>query len=84
MDYETLPRTWYLKLVDDGTRVDRVRKLVAKLNKVKNCNTMPLVRVVDLIQEALMDTETERKKLKERNEAIRQIEAECECLASHA
>jgi hypothetical protein len=76
MSFEYIPRGKYEYLLQDGVRVDRVRALVKKLKKIVKENTMPLARVVYLVEEALMDTDLEKMKLIQKQEEIRKVEAE--------
>lgn len=78
MQYETISRHLYLSLIRDGVRVDRIRKLVTKLKGVAKVNTMPLPRVIFLIEFALMDTDSEKMKLQNLDEQIRLAETELE------
>lgn len=81
MDHETIPRSLYLKLVEDGMRVDRVRMLVSNLrNGLKDASSLSAKRLtqqlISKIQIALMDTPEQYEKLEKKKREIRMAEEE--------
>lgn len=79
MDYEVISRLLYLKLIEDGTRVDRVRALVIDLKEtageVYDLSSRKLLKkIVKQIETALMDTPKEQLRLQRKKIEIERLE----------